>query len=649
MSSGWPIMENDCVADYRRPESPENIASQHTHWAWLYELRPPGAGEALGCAAGGILQARLIRAAASPETPFEDSSLIERLLAAGDTEAACAASIIGINSVLEAGQDFTEFNSWLLRAEQLLERPELSSLGRGALLMQAAIAQLLGPGQLGDILLTLQAFSDAAERADSDAQRIVHASLRGYCEVMSGRLQVADAIVRDALHISPEPGTHPFAKMHLQASLGLINTLRNNPGDARECLDTLISSPDFERLPASLWLLSLGHRLLSLAVANNQPEELEAIAERIRARSIPSHKHYHRSYTHYALGAAALLTGQPDTALFHAETAIEMGERCHSNTARQNSTLLAIQALADLGQHERALNWLDASFDHWQQTGAHLLIASGALEAARLHLELGHPEPARLALARAQASLPPGEPLPCNLRRQTFISALLGRLTPAPSATIPEQPDPRPIQITTFGELCVAINGKKLYDRDWHGTRTKTLLKALIVLGGYKVSAERVCDMLWPDADGDVARNNLKVTLWRLRHLGCEKGEVPLPWVAIQHGYVSLVSGLCRVDCIEFEHNLKAAKREGNPAMLQEALTPAGGNFLANDDSETWIIQHRQELQQAYLNSACLLAELVLQDPVSIDPSLALKNALRLSPNDTRCQRLLAKAQANRV
>ena len=46
------------------------------------------------------------------------------------------------------------------------------------------------------------------------------------------------------------------------------------------------------------------------------------------------------------------------------------------------------------------------------------------------------------------------------------------------------------MQITTFGELCVEINGRRIYDRDWHGKRTKALLKALIVLGGYTDGSE---------------------------------------------------------------------------------------------------------------------------------------------------------------
>ena len=640
-------MENDCVIHDSNAPRPASKVVQ-PHWAWLYELRTPRPAEAICCATGSLEHTRLLHAAANPDAAFDGASLFDTLLNRGDTEAACAAAVLGMRSVFEAGRDFREFNTWQIRVDQLLTQPSLSALGRSALLMQTAIAQLLGPGQLNDILCTLDEFGDAAEYADSDAQRIVNASLRGYCELMSGRVLIADAIVRDALYLSPEPNAHPFPKLHLSASLSLINTLRNNPGESCEYMEAAVSSPNFDKLPSSLWLLCMGHHLLTLAVANRPAAELELVADRIRARSIPLHKHYYRSYTHYALGAAALLTGHPETALFHGETAIEMAKRCHCTVAERTATLLAIQALTDLGQHERALNWLAASTDAWDKAGAHLLTASGALEEAHLYLGLGHQDKARCALDRARAALPAGEPLPCNLRRQEFISALLARLSPPPTPATTGKQDQRPVQITTFGELCVEINGRRLYYRDWHGTRSKTLLKALIVLGGYKVSAERLCDMLWPDADGDIARNNLKVALWRLRHLGCKKGEMPLPWVVIQHGHVSLVSGLCRIDCIEFLAALSDAETLKDLSKLHATLLTIRAIFLSNDDSEPWIIEHRERLLRNCLRATYAVAEAAITNPTIPDPSPILENLLRLAPADTRGQGLLSKFELRR-
>ena len=74
------------------------------------------------------------------------------------------------------------------------------------------------------------------------------------------------------------------------------------------------------------------------------------------------------------------------------------------------------------------------------------------------------------------------------------------------------------------------------------------LLLALIGEGGYKVPAERLSDLLWPDSDGDQAAQNLKVALHRLRRLGCAPDEAPVNWIHVKHGHVSLARSLCWVD-----------------------------------------------------------------------------------------------------
>jgi hypothetical protein len=108
---------------------------------------------------------------------------------------------------------------------------------------------------------------------------------------MSGRLLVAKAIVSDALHLSPQPGSHLIPKLHLLASLCLLNTVRGLVVDAQENFDAIARHPIFDQLPASIWLMYMGHRLLSLASSRVQTEELAACANKIRALSIPEHKH----------------------------------------------------------------------------------------------------------------------------------------------------------------------------------------------------------------------------------------------------------------------------------------------------------------------------------------------------------------------
>lgn len=618
-------MEIAIAAASRQIQTPQIPATGKTCWDWLYEMRPPLPKEMASCLSTGSLRPRLLQALLDPARVDELPALQLDALAANDLESACAANIGGIAVVFEAGRNFTDFQPWFGTALAILDRSgQTSPQGRGALVLQCAIAELVSNGNLYRVATLLEQLADLAEAADSDALRILHAAARAYHDVMSGRLLVVNAIVSDALHLSPQADSHPIPKIQLQAGLALLNTVRGHAGEARERLAALVRQPIFDQVPGALWLVCMGHYLLSLA-AGGPREEVDACAERIRARSISRHSHYHRSYLHYALGAAALLTGHPETALFHARTASELGRHCQSSIAERTATVLAIQALNDLGQHEEAFAVLIDHTHAWREAGANLLVATAAIEEASMLLQRGDTTSAREALRRARAVLPPGEDLPRNLRSDQFITDLIARLEPQTVHLNAAPRDKRPVQITTFGELRVEINGQVIYDRDWHGARGKTLLKALIVLGGHKVAAERLADLLWPDADGDIARNNLKVSLWRLRRLGCRKGEAPLPWIAIQHGHISLVDSLCRVDCIEFERELAGALASGEPERLHAALAAFTNDFLAGDDSEAWLVSHREHLRKQYLRGACVSGKVSLHPPSAVDPTSILE------------------------
>lgn len=609
-------------------------------------MRPPTPTEAGACHASGLTQIQLFSALTVAGDASDFQQIHQRLMACGDPESACAAAVGGMAAVFEAGHDFHHFAAWQPIAQNLLSRHGLSPRGRAALSLQLAIVQLIGSGDLPQASRFLETLEELAEQANSDALRICHAAAQAYCDVMSGRLLVAEAVISDALPLCQHSEAQLIPELHLQASLGLLNTVRGHHGAALKGFDAIVGQPRFDNLPDALWLVCMGHRLLALAASGSKCAELTDCADKIRARSIPKQNHYQRSYLHYALGAAALLAGQPETALFHADKSAQLGKRCHSVTAHRTPTLLRIQALHDLGRQSEALALIASQIVDWQADGANLLVASARIEQARLLLQQGRVSEARQALKQARRILPPGENLPCNLRSGDFVGTLLARLETRSEPRKSEAVDERPVHITTFGNLQLSIQGRIIYDRDWRGNRGKTLLKALIVLGGQKISVERLCDLLWPDADGDFARNNLKVALWRLRRLGHEPGDRPLPWIALQQGQVSLVSCLCRVDCFEFEQRLQAALSSGRQESALQALQTYTEDFLSTDDSAAWIIDHREALRQRYLNAVFSLAEACLDQSSPIDPRPLLASALRLAPADPRGRRLLARLQA---
>jgi LuxR family maltose regulon positive regulatory protein len=167
----------------------------------------------------------------------------------------------------------------------------------------------------------------------------------------------------------------------------------------------------------------------------------------------------------------------------------------------------------------------------------------------------------------------------------------------------------------------------------------------LLVLGGRKVLTARLANMLWPDADGDLARNNLKVAVWRLRHLGQREGESALPWLLLHNGHLSLASGVVGVDAGMFRESAETALRARpvDTAALVSALDLYEGDFLAGDDSEIWIVDQRQRLRDLYLATARTLADQSASREELEQAVTYLERGHRLDPLDERtAERLMA-------
>jgi DNA-binding SARP family transcriptional activator len=135
-------------------------------------------------------------------------------------------------------------------------------------------------------------------------------------------------------------------------------------------------------------------------------------------------------------------------------------------------------------------------------------------------------------------------------------------------------------------------------------------LKALAALGPAPASTDQIADLLWPDADGDIAAASLKTTLHRLRKLlGLENA------IRLHDGKLSIDSRCCYVDAHHFEALAEAAQeRQDNAASrkptdadaLRHALDVYLGPAMPNE-STGWIISTRERLHARYLKLALTL------------------------------------------
>ena len=143
------------------------------------------------------------------------------------------------------------------------------------------------------------------------------------------------------------------------------------------------------------------------------------------------------------------------------------------------------------------------------------------------------------------------------------------------------------IVIYTLGRFEVLLNGEPLRFKGRAPVRPLELLTALLAAGEGGVSAGRLADQLWPDADGFDAYRAFTTTLHRLRRvLGCHDA------VRLSAGRLSLDTQICSVDAWAFERALRGAIDADAIEAVLDAYT---GPFMA-DDQNHWAIATRERL-----------------------------------------------------
>lgn len=151
---------------------------------------------------------------------------------------------------------------------------------------------------------------------------------------------------------------------------------------------------------------------------------------------------------------------------------------------------------------------------------------------------------------------------------------------------------PWAVKVYTLGRFEVLIDEEPIEFGRKTPKKPMALLKAIIALGGVKVSEAHVLDALWPDEEGDAAARILDITLHRLRN-----------WLkhpeAIKQtgGKLSLNTECCWVDLWAFERGA-VDDDAGRPA---EVLGWYRGEFLAGETDANWAAVTRERLRARFV------------------------------------------------
>ncbi len=190
-------------------------------------------------------------------------------------------------------------------------------------------------------------------------------------------------------------------------------------------------------------------------------------------------------------------------------------------------------------------------------------------------------------------------------------------------------------RIELFGGLR-AIGGERIMTR-FRTHKTASLLAYLALFPGRSHSREELCDLLWPEADLDAGRLNLRVSLSSLRRQmeppGIPHGAV----LAADRSKIQLNPIACVSDVTDFEAALELSCRPGaeETAVLTRAVSLYRGDLLP-EIYDDWVLGERARLAQAYLGA---LHRLTRQLTLAGDFDRALNHAHRALPLDPLCEK----------
>jgi two-component SAPR family response regulator len=116
------------------------------------------------------------------------------------------------------------------------------------------------------------------------------------------------------------------------------------------------------------------------------------------------------------------------------------------------------------------------------------------------------------------------------------------------------------------------------------------------------VPEARLIELLWPEADGDMAHHSFTVALSRLRKL-LRKEEA----LVLKDGCLSISNRYCWVDAWAFERSMGQAekvRREGKDAtgLYRKALTIYRGPFLPFEEN-SWAVTLRERLRGKFIGA----------------------------------------------
>jgi DNA-binding SARP family transcriptional activator len=229
------------------------------------------------------------------------------------------------------------------------------------------------------------------------------------------------------------------------------------------------------------------------------------------------------------------------------------------------------------------------------------------------------------------------------------LKALPGRLA---SRAVSETAGAGPaLKAFVLGPFRALLNGQAI--EDWPNCRGKAIFKYLLLNRRQPVAREALMEHFWPDAEPHAARNNLNVTMHRLRRaFGRDRCPIVLfsgghyllnPKLAVSTDADAFLDHAARAAALERDLDLDGAIRE-----YTACVSLYQGELLAEDryEHDEWLLPLRQQLRDGYLHALDRLGTIHFERQDISACTTACAKMLAVDPCNEGAHRLLMRCYA---
>jgi DNA-binding SARP family transcriptional activator len=369
-------------------------------------------------------------------------------------------------------------------------------------------------------------------------------------------------------------------------------------------------------------------------------------------RGMPSIPHAHFLYVRSIFELAC---GNVEDALKYSEQAVPLIRTCHWHIGEA----LALTGLAEvycaLGRYVDAARCVDECASITEGVQAPLVEFNTRLVRAEIARNVGSGREFEMELAKAFAlgreqgyangfhtsSQMLRRLVPCGLQLGIEASycrwVITRRRFQPPHAGISGWP--WPIKIRALGRLRIYLEDAELTFNGKAQRKPLHMLK-LLIARPHGVEISQFMDELWPDLEGDAARNAVDIALHRLRKILKAKDAVLLA-----NGSVALSENVVWLDTRALEHfSTKPPSLEDLPNAAEELLDLYRGSLLGAEETTGPILLARDRLRGQFLHMVSRLAKRLEQlQRWDVMSSLYLR-ALEREPHEEPLRRGLLQA-----